>query len=167
MEKSMLSTSGFIDLRQNKRYMQVLYNQNDKIKNEIEFLNENIYGLFVHAKVSLRSALPFLCHYEFLLFFLEALNQVPHNIHALRLDQWYDQSSESVLSLCFHNTVLALLCLTEEMRSPKTHRFLNTNACNCRVRQKKQEQLQSLHSPASTQDTPPGYTWAWGHVARP
>lgn len=83
----MLSTSGFIDLRQNKRHMQVLYNQNDKIKNEIEFLNENIYEGFVHAKASLRSALPFLCHSEFLLVFLEALNQVPHDICALSLDQ--------------------------------------------------------------------------------
>lgn len=67
--------------------MQVLYNQIDKIKNEVEFLSENIYGLFVHANASLRSALPFLCHCEFLLVFLEALNQVPHDICALSLDQ--------------------------------------------------------------------------------
>ena len=35
-----------------------------------------------------------------------------------------------------HDTVLTLLYFTEETRSPKTHRLLNTNGCYCRVRQK-------------------------------
>lgn len=76
--------------------------------------------------------------------------------------------------LHFHNTVLTLLYFTEEMRSPKTRRFLNTNACYCRVRQKTSHNLNpsmtgeqsSLNSPV-TQDIQPGHTCAQGHVARP
>lgn len=76
--------------------------------------------------------------------------------------------------LHFHDTVLTLLYFTEEMRSPKTHRLLNTNACYCRARQKNRSNLNpgvtgeqgSLNSPV-TQDIQSEYTCAWGHIARP
>lgn len=70
---------------------------------------------------------PFYTTVFFYWSFCKALNHVPHETCALSVDQWHDQS---VSSLCFHDTVLALLCVTE------THRFLNTNASYCRLRQK-------------------------------
>lgn len=76
--------------------------------------------------------------------------------------------------LHFHNTVLTLLYFTEEMRSPKTHRVLNANACYCRVRQKTSNNLnpsvtgeQSSLNRFVTQDTQPGCSCAHDHVARP
>lgn len=84
----------------------------------------------------------------------------------------------NLLSHChplhFHDKMLTLLYFTEEIRSPKTLRLLNTNACYCRVRQKNRRNLNpsmtrdqsSLNSPV-TQDIRPGYTCAWGHTARP
>lgn len=89
---------------------------------------------------------PFCATVNFCWSFWKDLNQVPDDICVLSLDQWHDQSPES--SLCFHDTVLALLCLTE------THRLLNTNACYCRVRQK----TRSNYNPSTALHT--------GHITR-